>query len=293
VNDLDLSARLHDLADDLGSPRDEISTDSVIAEYRRRRRTRAGVIATVAAVVAVCVGVPTATGRLSSGEVANPSPSVDSTWTAPTTSSTAAPSRSTAPAPSTPDPAHVAELGQVAAGLPRVSLSSPELWDQWLPEGKPYPGADTADDLSTCPVLSSRLAAVTGQEMSYWTGTLPGPGCTWVETPLSAQNNDYDYLIGVGFLADGTTRDSFRGYREGPGQGIHACPSTDLPAVSEGALLLRCDSSSWTTYTLVVPDTRLDGGLWVLTAQSKNVIAPVRPAAILPVLVDGVVAAFG
>jgi hypothetical protein len=37
--------------------------------------------------------------------------------------------------------------------------------------------------------------------------------------------------------------------------------------------------------------TRLDGGLWILTAQSKDG-TPVRPAETLPVLVEGVAAAF-
>ena len=110
----------------------------------------------------------------------------------------------------------------------------------------------------------------------------------------SGQNNDYDYdyVISVGFLADGTTADDCRRYREGPGQGTHACPSVDVPSVADGALLVRCASPGFTVYTLAVPDTRLDGGLWILTAQSKD-ITPVRPAAIVPVLVDGVVAAFG
>ena len=192
------------------------------------------------------------------------------------------------------DAAHEAELREVAAGLPPVALGSPALWDRWLPEGKPYPGADLADDLSTCPVLSSRLGAVTGQEMSYWTGTLPsGPfGCAWVEIPLSGQDNDYDYVVSVGFLADGTTVEAFRQFREGPGPGTRPCPSTDLPSVSAGSLLVRCTSAGSSVWTLAVPDTRLAGGLWVLTAQSKD-STPVRPAAILPVLVDGVIAAFG
>ena len=221
----------------------------MIALYRRRRRNRAGLLATVAAVVAIAVGVPTAIGSLSSsGEVAGPTPSAPTTSAASTSTTTATATtpttRSTRPADTSPEPEHVAELEQVAAGLPSLALTSPELWDQWLPEGKPYPGVDLEDDLSTCPVLSSRLETVVGQEMSYWTGTLPnGPyGCTWVEVPLSAENNDYDYVISVGFLADGTTVDEFRRLREGPGQGTHPCPSVDVPGVAEGALLVRCAS---------------------------------------------------
>ena len=72
-------------------------------------------------------------------------------------------------------------------------------------------------------------------ETSYWNGTLPRHpnGCTWVETPLDAINNTYDYFITVGFLADGTTADDFRRSREGPGQGTHPCPSTDVPSVAD------------------------------------------------------------
>ena len=298
MNDLRLSARLHDLDEVLTSPGEIPSAESAIALHHRRRRTRAGVIATVAAVVAIAAGVPTAIGSLSSGEVAVPSTSIERSTSAPRPTTAVAPTTAASTAPPTatsaPDPGNEAELAEVAAALPPVSLTSPALWDQWLPEGKPYPGMNLEEDLSTCPVLSARLETVVGQEMSYWTGTLPnGPGgCTWVEIPLSAESNDYDYVINVGFMADGTTVEPFRRYREGPGQGTHPCPSMDVPAVAEGSLLVRCASSAGTGYTLVVPDRRLDDGLWVVSVQSKD-STPVRPAEILPVLVDGVVAAFG
>jgi hypothetical protein len=220
--------------------------------------------------------------------------------TTPAVPSSSVPPRATPSPPSATavwaevDPRHEAELLEVAAGLSPPVLRSPARWDQWLPDGKPYPGVDLEDDLSTCPVLSDRLEGIVGEEMSYWTGTLPrGPfGCTWVEIPLSGQDNDYDYVISVGFLADGTTVEDFRAYREGHGQGAHACPSVDVPSVAAGTLLSRCASDGTTVYTLVLPDTRLDGGLWSLTVQSRN-STPVRPAAILPVLVDGVAATFG
>ncbi|GAA3177035.1 hypothetical protein GCM10010531_33420 [Blastococcus jejuensis] len=300
MNDLDLAARLHDLADDLGGPHDRVAPETVIALYRRRRRTRAGLIATVAAVVAIAVGVPAAVGSLSSdGEVAVPTPSVTATTpAAPTTATptgkTTAPTRSTRPADTSPEPEHVAELEEVAAGLPAVTLTAPELWDQWLPEGRPYPQSSIDEDALTCPRLSARLAEVTGQEMSYWSGTLPNSpnGCTWVEVPLDAVNNVYDYFITVGFTADGTTVDDFRRFREGPGQGTHHCPWVDLPSVAAGSLLVRCASPDSTSYALVVPDTRVDGGLWILSVSGDDAAA-VRPAAILPVLVEGVVAEFG
>jgi hypothetical protein len=297
VNDLDLSARLHDLADGLAGPAGGVAPETTIARYRRRRRTRAGLVATVAAVVAIAVGVPTAIGNLSSdGEVAVPTPSVSTTTAAPTTARsttpTTAPTRSTRPADTSPEPAHVAELQQVAAGLPAVTLTAPTLWDQWLPEGRPYPQASIDEDAATCPRLSARLADVIGQQMSYSTGTLPGYGCTWVETPLDPNYADYDYVVTVAFWADGTTVDELRRLREGPGQGTHHCPWVDLPSVAPGSLLARCAGPGSTSYALAVPDTRIDGGLWVLGVSAEDAVA-VRPATILPVLVDGVVAEFG
>jgi hypothetical protein len=62
--------------------------------------------------------------------------------------------------------------------------------------------------------------------------------------------------------------------------------------VAPGSLLARCAGSGTTTYSLAVPDTRVDGGLWILTVDAKDA-APVRPSAILPVLLEGVVAEFG
>ena len=69
-----------------------------------------------------------------------------------------------------------------------LDLALTAVADQWLPAGKPYPGADTEDELSTCPRLSDRLGAALGRKMSYWTGTLPGGpyGCTWATVPLYA-----------------------------------------------------------------------------------------------------------
>jgi hypothetical protein len=66
----------------------------------------------------------------------------------------------------------------------------------------------------------------------------------------------------------------------------------DVPSVAEGSLLVRCASPGSTVYHLVVPDTRVDGGLWVLIVSAVDAAA-VRPATILPVLVEGVLAGFG
>ena len=298
MNDADLATRLHDLADDLAGPDDAVSPETTIALYRRRRRTRAGLVATVAAVVAIAVGVPIAVGSLSSeGQPVEPAPFTTSAPTsapapsaAPSTST--APTRSTRPAATSPEPEHVAELEQVAAGLPPLALTAPALWDQWLPEGRPYPQASIDEDALTCPRLSVRLAEVIGQEMSYWTGTLPGYGCSWVETPLDPDHADYDYVVTVGLSTDGTTVDEFRRLREGPGQGTHHCPWIDLTTVATGSLLVRCAGPGSTSYTLAVPDTRVAGALWVLSVSAEDAAA-VRPSEILPVLAEGVLAEFG
>jgi hypothetical protein len=170
----------------------------------------------------------------------------------------------------------------VAAALPAVSLTSPTEWDQWLPEGKPFPGADLEDDLSTCPVLSDRLGSVIGQKMSYWTGTLPGPGgCMWAETPLDYDRPDYEYVVSVGFVVDGSDW-----------LPIGSCARLDVPAVADGAAMARCEWQGITVYALAVPDTRLADGRWILQVQTQADV-PVPASAVVPVLIDGVVAAFG
>jgi hypothetical protein len=307
VNDLehDLSARLRELADELTGPAPALEPQDAVTRYRHRRRARAGLVATVAAVVAIAVGVPTAIGSLSSQPVQPAAPAVSSTG--PTGTAAADDDRANPEAVAAAESARaVAEAADAAAqaaaqpGLDAlvaelgdpVRLSSPAEWDRWLPEGKPFPGVDLADDLSTCPVLSDRLRAVAGQEMSYWTGTLPnGPaGCTWVETPLDYDTPDYQHVISVGFLADGTSVDSYRrAAREGGGQGTNRCPSADLAG---GGALLRCTSPGTTGYTLLLPDERLEGGLWVLGVSTQDG-RTVPPEEILPVLVEGAVAAFG
>jgi hypothetical protein len=251
-----------------------------------RRRWIALGLGVTAAAVAVVIAITSAAAaptRPETSTSAAPTPTVTTTSSPRTT--VAAPK---APSPSAQTrseagPAAQRELASVAAGLPAVSLTSPAAWDQWLPEGKPFPGADLEDDLSTCPVLSDRLGQVTGQRMSYWTGTLPGPmGCAWAETPLDYDFADYDYVVSVGFLADGST-DWFP---------IGSCARLDVPAVADGAVLGRCEWQGYATYVLAVPDTRLAEGLWILNVQTKAG-AQVPPSAVLPALVDGVVAAFG
>lgn len=229
-----------------------------------------------AAAVAVTVGVFVAVPPAASS---SPEP-VESTTSMP---ARAAPS--TTPVPPTPTPTvpadvaarERAELVETAALLDSpLTLTSPAQWDQWLPEGKPFPGASLEEEISTCPRLSDRLSAALGQKMSYWTGTLPsGPfGCTWATVPLSYGPDapNYPYVISVGYLADGTTTDSWR-HQNYEHQGA-ICPDVDVPAVSPGAVLVRCGGDT-TDYALALPDRRRDG-VWFLQAEARGTAAHIR-----------------
>jgi hypothetical protein len=164
-----------------------------------------------------------------------------------------------------------AELAEVAALLDTpLVLSSPAQWDQWLPEGKPYPGASTEEDMATCPRLSDRLGAALGVGMSYWTGTLPqGPvGCTWATVPLSYDGPyDYAYTASVGFLADGTTTEELRqGFYHRRGE---ICPGIDVPSAGAGAVLVRCEAADGIEYVVALRDSRTDG-VWVVMSKAQS-----------------------
>ena len=220
------------------------------------------------------------------------------TSTARTSTHTTAPSTAPAPAVATPtveaDPAALADLDAVAATLTTpLALTSPAAWDQWLPEGKPYPGADTADDMSTCPRLSDRLGAALGTKMSYWIGTLPGGpyGCQWATVPLYAGPNapNYPYLATVGFVSDGSTTEQLAGsfyHHHG-----RLCPHVAVPSVGEDAQLVRCEELDGISYALVLPDTRT-AGVWTLIASARSDAAHPATDVLRPVI-DGAVAAFG
>jgi hypothetical protein len=192
------------------------------------------------------------------------------------------------------DPAALADLDAVAATLTTpLRLTSPTTWDQWLPTGKPFPGKDTADDLSTCPRLADRIGAAVGTKMSYWTGTLPqGPvGCTWATVPLKSgpYAPNYPYLATVGFLDDGTTTNQLsRGFYHHRGR---LCPSVAVPAAGEGAYLVRCDDPDGITYTVLTRDTRTPG-VWVLSGGARPDAAHPALDVLRPTL-EGVAAAFG
>jgi hypothetical protein len=170
------------------------------------------------------------------------------------------------------DPAALADLRAVAATLTTpLTLTSPATWDQWLPAGKPYPGKDTADDLSTCPRMADRLGAALGRKMSYWVGTLPGGpyGCQWATVPLYAGPNspNYPYLASVGFLGDGTTTQQLSsGFYHHQGR---LCPSVAVPAAGRGAYLTRCDDGDGITYVVVTRDTRT-AGIWCLIGSARS-----------------------
>ena len=313
----DLAARLHGLADDYTAPSHGVRPEAAVARYRQVRRTRRMVTVVAAVVAAVVVGVPTAVGQLSSapdpGDVARP----DRSSTAPATSVPPLPDHPLTadragagatggaeaygkdPAPDVP-PAErdrltaeaTADLAAVAGLLPSsLQLSSPAEWDRWLPEGKPYPGVDTADDMSTCPRLAAGLESALGAEVSYWTGTLPnGPGgCTWAPTPLQYETTDYPFVVTVGFLADGTTpQDHARRAFDWVPQGDPTpCPHTD----AAGGVLIRCASGEQAGFALVVPDLR-GAGTWVLAVNADRQGAVTAGEALLA-LVDGVTRAYG
>jgi hypothetical protein len=256
-----------------------------------RRRWPAIGLSIAAVAVAVTVAISTAT--------AAPAHPVATGTTAPTTSPPA-PTTSAAPVTPTPapettptvdaDPAALADLDAVAATLTRpITLTSPSEWDKWLPEGKPYPGVDTADDLSTCPHLSDRLGAALGRKMSYWVGTLPGPGgCRWATVPLYVGPNapNYPYLANVDFQNDGTTTEQLSGGYQG-----RLCPSVAVPAAGEGAFLVRCEELDGVTYVLVTRDTRT-AGIWSLSASARS-DAPHPALDVFRTVVEGAISAYG
>jgi hypothetical protein len=275
----DLSARLHDLADDLAGPAPAVSASDAVARYRHRRRTRAGLIAVAAAVAVIAVGVPVVGNSLSSAPA---TPAAPATTTVPTTSSSApispaeteASLASSAASSAANDGARsqeLADLQAVAAQLTSpVALTSPTDWDQWAPDGVPYPmQTGTVNvDMATCPHLAAGLSAALGQEMSYWVGALPlGPvGCQWVNTPLRYGSDPYNYtyVLTVGFLQNGTPPDGVPSY-EHQGQ---PCPTVPVPSVDPQAVLTRCDDGTGVDLQLTLPDAR-GAGTWVLDASAR------------------------
>jgi hypothetical protein len=249
-------------------------------------------VAVVALAVVLVVVTRSATGA-TDAPVATPSPSTSSPDSATTPSASPSPAQTTAPTVDA-DPAALADLAAVAATLTTpITLTSPAGWDRWLPAGKPYPGADTADDMSTCPHLSDRLGAALGTKMSYWIGTLPqGPyGCQWATVPLYSGPNapNYPYLASVGFVSDGSTTEQQAGsfyHHQG-----RLCPHVAVPSVGEGAHLVRCEELGGITYALVLPDTRT-AGVWTLIASARSDATHPALDVFRPVI-EGAVDAFG
>jgi hypothetical protein len=264
-----------------------------------------GVLGVVAAVLIALVvdtaasghpaaaGNPAATGTATATAMRTAS---RTTAAAPAPTTVADPAKGTLPPPLTEaqKATERAELAAEAARLTRrLDLSSPVGWDQYLPAGKTYPGADTAEDIATCPHLAARLSAALGKKMSYWTGTLPdGPyGCSWVPVPLSYDGPyTYAYQLNVGYLADGTTTAQLRTgfYENGP----ETCPGVDVPAVAPYAVLVRCQQPTDLEYSLALPDSRRPGGVWLLHASAPTG-APHSAAEALDALVAAVTAVYG
>ena len=263
---------------------------------RRRTRLVALVLtAGLALAVVVAVVLSRSPSREENGSRPDTSdPAAAAAAQSPSTS--AAPVKQPVPVP-TPSPAEdaraQAELAEVAALLDTpLVLSSPAQWDQWLPEGKPYPGASTEEDMATCPRLSDRLGSVLGVGMSYWTGTLPGQGgCTWATVPLSYDGPyDYAYTASVGFLADGTTTEELRrGFYHRQGQ---ICPGIDAPSAGAGAVLVRCEAADGTEYVVAVRDSRRTDGVWILMAKAQD-DEPHPTTDVLTKVLEGVTAAYG
>lgn len=189
------------------------------------------------------------------------------------------------------------ELAELA---PRLSgplvLTSPADWDQWGPEGPPYPGEPVNGvdpDMARCPRLAAGLGTATGVGWSYHTGTLPrGPvGCTWATTPLSYGPEAFDpmYDVYVGFLTDGTTvQQAGRSFLHQQGR---PCPYVDVPSVGAGAVLARCEEQGKAEFVLTAPDARTSG-VWVLGARARPDEAH-SSADVMAALVNGVVGAYG
>ena len=262
-----------------------------------RRRSRLLALAMTAA-LALAVVTAVLLSRSPSGEETGSRPEAArpaAVAAAPSTS--AAPVKQPVPVP-TPSPAEdaraEAELAEVAALLDTpLVLSSPAQWDQWLPEGRPYPGASGEEDMATCPRLSDRLGAALGVGISYWIGTLPtGPyGCTWATIPLSYDGPyDYAYTASVGFVADGTTTEELRrGFYHRQGQ---ICPGVDVPSAGAGAVLVRCEAADGIEYAVAVRDSRRTDGVWVLIAKAQD-DEPHPTADVLTTVLEGVTAAYG
>jgi hypothetical protein len=262
----------------------ERSEDGSAGGRRRRGLVVAAGVAVLAALVAVLA--LTIGGDDDRAPAAAASPAAGSSTAPP---SSAAPIAST-PTPGSSPPADAtpyppvsaaeagdrlavaqADLARLAARLTEpVVLTSPTAWDQWLPGMKPYPGAGTADDIATCPVLSAGLTAALGHRMSYWVGTLPmGPvGCTYAPVPLQYDTIDYPFTVSVGFLGDGTTAAEEAGSAVTVlnGDQPRSCPRTDLPG---GGVLAECWSAAGTSLELAVPDAR-GAGLWVVSGDADD-----------------------
>ena len=269
--------------------------DEELPEGRRRRLgVGLGLGAALAAIALAVVLMVVTRPATSAGNTAMTTTSSPTSSPAPATTSAFPPPMQTEAPTVDADPAALADLAAVAATLSTpLTLTSPVDWDRWLPAGKPYPGADTADDMSTCPRLSDRLGAALGTKMSYWVGTLPeGPyGCQWATVPLYAGPNapNYPYLASVGFLSDGSTTEQLsKHFYHHQGR---LCPSVAVPAAGEGTYLVRCDDVDGISYVVVTRDTRT-AGVWSLSASARPDAAHPATDVLRPVI-EGAIAAFG
>jgi hypothetical protein len=270
-----------------------------MTEVARRRAGWWVVGVLVLAVAVAAVGlVVTATASPTSASPSAAAPAGTTTPAGTTPAPHPLPTSSPSPETRTLSPAAAAaaeqQLSGVAAQLPGgIALTSPAAWDAWGPEGKSYPGADTADDLSTCPVVSARVGAALGVPMSYWVGTLPGPtGCSYATVPLQSGPDPYTYAyqLRVSFSADGSTPTSLRDhYFQLQGQ---VCPSVDAPSVGSGAVLVGCtEEPGFPGYVLLLPDAR-GAGTWAVEVDTRSNAAHTTEEA-LAVFLDALAGVYG
>lgn len=251
--ELEIGRRLADLADDLGAGPPP-SAESARRRHARMRRTRRGVAGTVLAVVAVVVAVPLGLARSGTGDVAGEPPGPSTTATTPTGSATVAPTApSTRPTPT--DAAWQARLGE-AAGF-AAQLTGPV--SPRVPE--PF---------TRCPDLAADLTARLGVAIVPDGGesgsTEPQSGvCLWATPGTAAETDDPATWSGatVRFMPD-VRVDDVRGRLFVCDQG-GPCPTVDAPVAGPEAFLVSDVGAPSPSLDLVVPDAGGDG-IWVIGA---------------------------
>jgi hypothetical protein len=175
-----------------------------------------------------------------------------------------------------------AELAAVAKRLTRhLSLRPPAGWAQYAAATPEY-----AEDVTSCPHVSSALGAELGQRWTYAFGKLPtGPaGCTWTPVPWVPDKPPADRLfVSIGYQAGPPAELLAQaGYCAG---GV-AEPTLAVPGAGAGATLGGCLDDNGTQLGLSVADPA-GGGVWTLGASAGSALPAPRAADALVAVVDG------